>query len=599
MANRNIIEDQKDIVNTFIFSWINEIKPSQILHLTFKDSIGAFELSKDLRVDNFLLENSKSFENKKWDLVLGDLASKKPKKDIGDRDENFDDIDRIENALNYISDSGEGIFCISERSLQNSKFEKRIKDLGYTIVGFINPPTAYFHNLAYPETPYDDESLHKQSIGISSRVKIQAITRNLQKWSDSLDIDGMKTIMWLIDHFHTFFIVVKKGIADKQFIATLLSPEDAKITPVNYVNKRDGQFPSHGLFIDEGQFRGFEKWKLDHQIFSLDTTYNKFQKIRLDQVTEAIKICKVGESFTSFTNCTYLPLIGNSEAVGSIEETKIKHQNYIQLVCDPNIVDSYYLAAFFNSTLGKLIKQSHTRNAFIPRLSKKDVVEMEIALPELKVQKEIVQSIKKLKMIRGKISLFEDNFSINPINPSVNRKIDLILEAVDELDDADKIKSIIREGESKTVEFKQTFNLDVKSQKESVNNFLVTASIKTIAAFLNTDGGTLLIGVADNGEVTGIDEEVERLNGNIPDKFLLHFKNFIHHRIGAEFYPYIDQKIVEVDEKKVLFVTCKQSEKEVFVDGKDFYVRSNPSTDKLEGSKLLDYIKNHFKLKGS
>jgi hypothetical protein len=378
-----------------------------------------------------------------------------------------------------------------------------------------------------------------------------------------------------------------------------MTPDDAKISPSNYVSNINGEYPSQGLFIETGKFRDFTKWKIDHQIYALDTAYNKFQKKRLDEVTLEINICKVGGVFNSIPNSMYLPLIGNSQAIGSIEETKIKHQNYAQLVCDPNVIDSYYLAAFFNSALGKLIKESHTRDAFIPRLSKKDVIEMEIAIPELKVQKEIVQSIKKLKMIREKISLFEDNFSINPINPSVNRKIDLILEAVDELDDADKIKSIIREGESKTIEFKQTFNLDVKSQKESANNFLVTASIKTIAAFLNTDGGTLLIGVADNGEVTGIDEEIERLNGNIPDKFLLHFKNFIHHRIGAEFYPYIDQKIVEVDEKKVLFVTCKQSEKEVFVDGKDFYVRSNPSTDKLEGSKLLDYIKNHFKLKGS
>jgi len=44
----------------------------------------------------------------------------------------------------------------------------------------------------------------------------------------------------------------------------------------------------------------------------------------------------------------------------------------------------------------------------------------------------------------------------------------------------------------------------------------------------------------------------------------------------------------------VLYVNCGKSEKPCYLDGKDFYVRTNPATDKLEGPKLVNYIKNHF-----
>jgi hypothetical protein len=44
----------------------------------------------------------------------------------------------------------------------------------------------------------------------------------------------------------------------------------------------------------------------------------------------------------------------------------------------------------------------------------------------------------------------------------------------------------------------------------------------------------------------------------------------------------------------VLYVNCEKSAKPCYLDGKDFYVRTNPSTDKLEGPKLVNYIQNHF-----
>jgi predicted HTH transcriptional regulator len=108
--------------------------------------------------------------------------------------------------------------------------------------------------------------------------------------------------------------------------------------------------------------------------------------------------------------------------------------------------------------------------------------------------------------------------------------------------------------------------------------------------FLNTQGGTLLVGVSDKGEVIGIEAD----SFNSKDSYLLHFRNTINTRIGAEYYPHIDYEIVDIMGKMVLKVFCRPSSKPCFYEKKEFFVRTNPATDKLEGQQLIEYINQHF-----
>ena len=55
--------------------------------------------------------------------------------------------------------------------------------------------------------------------------------------------------------------------------------------------------------------------------------------------------------------------------------------------------------------------------------------------------------------------------------------------------------AIVAKGESKTVEFKETFALDVK--KGTKEKYIEKSALKTIVAFLNAEGGDLLVGVND------------------------------------------------------------------------------------------------------
>jgi len=161
----------------------------------------------------------------------------------------------------------------------------------------------------------------------------------------------------------------------------------------------------------------------------------------------------------------------------------------------------------------------------------------------------------------------------------------------DELSPADTVQALIPKGESKTLEFKQTFSMDIKDNQKQP--YIETATLKTIAAFLNSEGGDLLVGVDDDGNITGVNAELEKFYKN-EDKYLLNFKNKLKNKIGEAFYPLLDYKLVSISGQLVLHVSCNASTEPCFIDEKDFYVRSGPSTDKLEGKKQHEYIKQRF-----
>jgi len=154
------------------------------------------------------------------------------------------------------------------------------------------------------------------------------------------------------------------------------------------------------------------------------------------------------------------------------------------------------------------------------------------------------------------------------------------------------VANIIDQGESLTAEFKETLSLDVK--KQTKEKYLEKSVLKTISGFLNAKGGALLVGVKDDGEQSGIEKEVDKFYKGVNDDFLKHFKNILKSSIGEEYYPFIDYQIVGVDNKSILYIKCEQSKDPCYLNGKNFYVRTNPATDKLEGPKLVNYIKNHF-----
>ena len=160
-----------------------------------------------------------------------------------------------------------------------------------------------------------------------------------------------------------------------------------------------------------------------------------------------------------------------------------------------------------------------------------------------------------------------------------------------------RAEELLKLQESKTLEFKSSLRWNLKEDRKD-DRHVTHAALKTIAAFLNTEGGDLLIGVADDRKVLGI--EHDRLETD--DKFMRHLAQAVRNGLGDAAGTCIDPKTQIVDGKTVCLVSCQRSPEPVYLRWKgleqsaagDLYVRTGPGTTRLGAEDAKKYVASRF-----
>lgn len=161
-----------------------------------------------------------------------------------------------------------------------------------------------------------------------------------------------------------------------------------------------------------------------------------------------------------------------------------------------------------------------------------------------------------------------------------------------ELLDQPDLHELLKKGENYNVEFKSTLRMNLKSAKKDPN--IEHASLKTIAGFLNSGGGTLLIGVRDDATIEGIETD----DFDNDDRFSLHFWNLVKSSMGQDVSAFIQTSFEKLDGKSIFIIRCSTSTRPIFLRqsgfGEEFFIRVGPSSAKLEISEALKYINERF-----
>jgi len=164
-------------------------------------------------------------------------------------------------------------------------------------------------------------------------------------------------------------------------------------------------------------------------------------------------------------------------------------------------------------------------------------------------------------------------------------------------------ESIISGGESKYIEFKPALLYNFKTGEAGISVKYIIA--KAIAAFLNTDGGLLYIGVTDEGVVQGLDYDYSILEGNKKDKLKLEFDQLIRHFFPAFVSNYIQTQIIGIQEKEVYVISVHASKQPVVLWNKrgdfvkkEFYKRTEASSISIDDiEQIIDFIFNNKNFK--
>ena len=162
------------------------------------------------------------------------------------------------------------------------------------------------------------------------------------------------------------------------------------------------------------------------------------------------------------------------------------------------------------------------------------------------------------------------------------------VETVEEFD----LSALIDYGESEAVEFKTTLRINLHTGEPDKR--MEMAVLRTLAGFLNTNGGTLIVGISDDGTSVGV--EADKFPNE--DRMCLHLVNIVKARLGPQAMTAIHVHFEDHDDTRVLVVRCPPALTPVFVkDGKveRFFVRTGPSTTELTASQTQDFIRHRMK----
>ena len=140
------------------------------------------------------------------------------------------------------------------------------------------------------------------------------------------------------------------------------------------------------------------------------------------------------------------------------------------------------------------------------------------------------------KMLAGELNNFLNNITVT-----------------EEVETQISMDEMIAEGESEELEFKSSLRWNY--QTELVDKKLETVILKSISAFSNGEGGTLILGVEDEGSILGLDHDYRSLDGS-KDEFEQHIRNLINKSFGKVFTTTgINIKFTTVNEAEICVIT--------------------------------------------
>lgn len=156
------------------------------------------------------------------------------------------------------------------------------------------------------------------------------------------------------------------------------------------------------------------------------------------------------------------------------------------------------------------------------------------------------------------------------------------------------LSELLKKGECETVEFKSSFRWDFNQNK--VNKDLEFAVLKTIAAFMNTRNGFLLIGVADDASIIGLENDYESLKKKNRDGFEQYLMHLVSLNIGTDCCKNIHITFFERYEKDICAVEVSHIKIPVFLKYQQrtyFYARTGNHSRELDIQEALKYVKTH------
>jgi len=282
-------------------------------------------------------------------------------------------------------------------------------------------------------------------------------------------------------------------------------------------------------------------------------------------------------------NIVFTPMIPSKSSKTEINIEDLKASRYWLLLFDSEFFINEYVQNFLNSNEGREQLLSLSVSTIIPHLNSQSLGRVCIPMKNTSEQITVVKNRKKIADAKEKLNKYIDKLTNTVEDDDFEFQPEKLFEEFPDY----SIRNLINMDESISLERKSTLRWSIKEKK--INNSLADSVLKTIVAFLNTEGGTLIVGQDDDKNILGIEMDRFR-NQDDCSKFL---KDKIKSNIGIKYLEtYIKYSFHSVENKTLLIVNCTKLpiKETAFLNETDFYKRTGPSNEKLSTKETLEYI---------
>ena len=191
----------------------------------------------------------------------------------------------------------------------------------------------------------------------------------------------------------TYLLVVNKVANPKMFVAQLSKDHNTNSQIfTNLRNREEGGAVELGRYIDALEFRSIDSLRAGEYFESAKKEIG-FPAAELEDLATEITLGRFGKDFNFPTaaNAIYIPMIGQSDVVDSIEELYLKAQNYAQVVVDPSRSQVSFITQFLNSELGKKVREWGKSGTVIQKLNKQALKKLQVFIPDLATQRKMLE----------------------------------------------------------------------------------------------------------------------------------------------------------------------------------------------------------------
>ena len=200
------------------------------------------------------------------------------------------------------------------------------------------------------------------------------------------------------------------------FAARIEDPADFPVIVSNYRARRAGRTSELGRLVSLGEFHSWRSLTRADDIQGFARQTGLKLVTMSDVLVAAHRPRSEGEPFDVIDNAVYLPKVGNSPAVTSIDQFSIKPQNYIQLVLDRAKCDAEFVAGFLSSPMGIVLREQLLTGTTIPSVSLQTLRTGHLLLPpKLEQQHNTIALAREIEELRQGAEIVEQELWRRPL----------------------------------------------------------------------------------------------------------------------------------------------------------------------------------------